>query len=91
MTTWRSLERHRAFAPTCMAMLRTCVFAVALSTFVGSTFIQGTVLAEALSKPATAIKKKKGQSCPQNTNDCSPQLWCCVKPSICIRGGCSQR
>jgi hypothetical protein len=91
MTTLRSLERHGAFAHTCMAMLRTCVFAVALSTFVGSTFIQGTVLAEALSKPATAIKKKKGQSCPPNTNDCSPQLWCCVKPSICIRGGCSQR
>jgi hypothetical protein len=72
-------------------MLRIWVFAAELSTFVGSTFIQGAVLAATQSKPATAIKKKKGQACPANTNDCHPQSWCCVKPSICIPGGCSQR
>ena len=42
------------------------------------------VLAGAQSKPATAIKKKKDEACPANTNDCSPQSWCCVKPSICV-------
>jgi hypothetical protein len=61
------------FAPTATA---------ALSTFVGSTFIQGAVLAGAQSKPAAAIKKKKGEACPAKTNDCHPQSWCCVKPSI---------
>ena len=48
------------------------------------------VLAGAQSKPATAIKKKTGEACPANTNDCNPQSWCCVKPSICTRGGCTQ-
>ena len=47
------------------------------------------VLAAAQSKPATAIKKK-GEACPANTNDCHPQSWCCVKPSICVRGGCTE-
>jgi hypothetical protein len=62
----------------------------ALSTFVGSTFIQGAVLAAAKSKPPGAIKKKKGEACPANTNDCHPQSWCCVKPSTCVIGGCSR-
>jgi hypothetical protein len=71
-------------------MLRIWVFAAALSTFVGSTFIQGAVLAGAQSKPAAAIKKKKGEACPAKTNDCHPQSWCCVKPSTCVIGGCSR-
>jgi hypothetical protein len=71
-------------------MLRICVFAAALSTFVGSTFIQGAALAAAQSTKSPVIKKKKGELArPPNTNDCNPHAWCCVKPSICIRGGCS--
>jgi hypothetical protein len=71
-------------------MLRICVFAAALSTFVGSTFIQGAVLAAAQSTKSPVVKKKKGElACPPNTNDCNPHPWCCIKPSVCIIGGCS--
>src|SRR5262249_19276680 len=69
----------------------TCVFAVALSTFAGATCIEGVAFGAAQSKPATAIKKKKGEPCPPDTNDCNPAAWCCAKPSICTRNGCSQR
>ena len=31
------------------------------------------VLAASQSQPATAIKKKKGEACPDNTNDCHPK------------------
>jgi len=72
-------------------MLRIWVFAAALSTFVGSTFIQGAVLAAAKTTKSPVIKKKKGElACPPNTNDCSPSPWCCIKPNICVIGGCSR-
>ena len=55
----------------------------------GVESIREPVLAAAQSKPATGIKKKKGEACPANSNDCHPQSWCCVKPSTCTRGGCA--
>jgi hypothetical protein len=71
--------------------LTTIIALVLLPTFaLAESLPQPTVLAAAQSKPATAIKKKKGEACPANTNDCHPHAWCCVKPSICISGGCSR-
>ena len=68
-----------------------CVIIIIIAAVLAPTLmLTEPVLAGAQSKPATAIKKKKGEACPTNTNDCSPQSWCCVKPSICVRGGCTQ-
>jgi hypothetical protein len=68
-----------------------CVIIIIIAAVLAPTLmLTEPVLAGAQSKPATAIKKKKGEACPANTNDCNPQSWCCVKPSICVRGGCTQ-
>jgi hypothetical protein len=74
-----------------MMMPRICMFVVALSTFIGSTLIECQAVTHgAQSSKSPVIKKKKGQtSCPPHTHDCSPNSWCCIKPSVCIRGGCS--
>jgi hypothetical protein len=73
--------------------LATIIIALALplaTAALAEPLPQPTILAAVQSKPATAIKKKKGEACPANTNDCHPRAWCCVKPSICISGGCSR-
>ena len=66
-----------------------CVIIIIAAVLAPTLMLTEPVLAGAQSKPATAIKKK-GEACPANTNDCNPQSWCCVKPSICVRGGCTQ-
>ena len=67
-----------------------CVIIIIIAAVLAPTLmLTESVLAGAQSKPATAIKKKKGEACPDNTNDCHPKSLCCVKPSICVRGGCT--